>query len=70
MPGAVPYTSTLALSNSTFKYIYKLANNGLSKNLSGSNELRSGVNIYKGHVTHKAVADSFGLDYSSLDSLL
>ena len=70
MPGAVPYTSTLALSNSTFKYIYKLANNDLGKNLANLNELRSGVNIYKGHVTHKAVANSFGLEYCSLDSVL
>ena len=70
MPGAVPYTSTLALSNSTFKYIYKLANNDLKENLSSLDELRSGVNIYKGHVTHKAVAESFNLKYSSLTSVL
>ncbi len=70
MPGAVPYTSTLALSNSTFKYIYELANSDLSKNLSQFNELNSGINIYKGNITHKAVADSFKLKYSSLESFL
>ncbi len=70
MPGAVPYTSTLALSNSTFKYIYKLANNSLESNLSSMSDLRSGVNMYKGNVVHQAVADSFQLKYSSLDSIL
>ena len=70
MPGSVPYTSTLALSNSTFKYIYKLANNSLKTNLSNVYELRSGLNIYKGKITHSAVADCFNLDYSSLDSVL
>ena len=70
MPGAVPYTSTLALSNSTFKYVYKLANSNLRNNLSDIHELRSGVNIYKGNITHQAVANSFDLKYSSLDSLL
>ena len=69
MPGAVPYTSTLALSNSTFKYVFKLANNELRKNLSTIEELRGGVNIYKGSVTHQAVANSFDLKYSSLDSV-
>ena len=70
MPGAVPYTSTLALSNSTFKYIYKLANNNLKKNLADTAELRHGVNIYKGKITHQAVASSFNLKYSSMDSIL
>ncbi len=70
MPGAVPYTSTLALSNSTFKYIYKLANTRLENNLSNISELRSGLNIYKGNVTHAAVAESFSIPYSPLDTLL
>jgi len=70
MPGAVPYTSTLALSNSTFKYVYKLANSQLRENLSNIYELKSGVNIYKGNVTHRAVADSFNLKYSAIDSIL
>ena len=70
MPGAVPYTSTLALSNSTFKYVYKLANSKLEKNLSNIGELRSGVNIYKGHITHQAVASSFNLKHSSIDSVI
>lgn len=70
MPGAVPYTSTLALSNSTFKYVYKLANKGLKDALNEAPELRSGINIYKGNVTHRAVAESFNLTYSSLNSVL
>ena len=70
MPGAVPYTSTLALSNSTFKYVYKLANSQLRESLSNTYELKSGVNIYKGNVTHRAVADSFNLKYSAIDSIL
>ena len=70
MPGAVPSTSTLALSNSTFKYIYKLANNPLRKNLLNVFELRTGLNIYQGNITHHAVADSFDLAYSSLDNII
>ena len=69
MPGSVPYTSTLALSNATFKYIYKLANNSLDKNLSDMIEFRSGLNIHKGRVTHSAVASCFDISYTSIDSL-
>ena len=70
MPGAVPYTSTLALSNSTFKYIYKLANNNLKSNLSNVYELRAGLNIYKGKITHSAVADCFDMNCSAIESVL
>ena len=61
MPGAVPYTSTLALTNVTLPYIKFLANNGvpaLNKPI-----FTGGVNIYKGKVTHKGVSDAFDLPY-------
>ena len=70
MPGAVPYTSTLALSNATFKYVDKLANSDLRSNLANIGELRTGVNIYKGNVTHEAVANSFDISYQSIDTLI
>jgi len=69
MPGAVPYTSTLALSNSTFQYILKLANSSLKSNMDNITELRSGLNIYKGKVVHSAVADSFNMTHHSIESV-
>ena len=63
MPGAVPYTSTIALANSTYPYIKKLVNSNCIKVLSEDPSLIHGVNIFKGAVTHKGVADSFHLDY-------
>ena len=63
MPGAVPYTSTIALANSTYPYIKKLVNSNYIKVLSEDTSLIHGVNIFKGRVTHRGVADSFHLDY-------
>lgn len=63
MPGAVPYTSTLALTNVTFPYISKIAKMGSIQYLKSDVEFRSGLNIYKGIVTHKGVADAFNLEY-------
>jgi len=61
MPGAVPYTSTLALTNVTLPYIKFLANNGVSA--LNKPMFTGGVNIYKGKVTHKGVSDAFDLPY-------
>src|SRR5579864_1726718 len=58
MPGAVPHTSTLALTNATLPYVMKLAQMGAVAAIKADNGIREGVNTYKGHVTHKAVADS------------
>jgi alanine dehydrogenase len=66
MPGAVPYTSTFALTNTTLKYALKIANMGLDKALSSIPELAKGVNIFDGKCTYKAVADSLKLPYSQV----
>jgi len=58
MPGAVPHTSTLALTNATLPYVMKLAQMGAVAAIKADNGIREGVNTYKGHVTYKAVADS------------
>lgn len=56
MPGAVPHTSTLALTNATFIYIKKIADLGLEKALEEDPGLRAGLNIYKGKIVHPEVA--------------
>ena len=70
MPGAVPYTSTIALSNSTFKYARLMANNGFEKAVKMDKGLLNGVNVYKNKCTNKNVADSLGYTYTDIDSLL
>ncbi|MEW6231170.1 MAG: alanine dehydrogenase [Chloroflexota bacterium] len=70
MPGAVPRTSTYALSNVTLPYALKLANLGFVNAVKADPALAKGVNVYAGHVTYKAVADAFGMEYHPLESLL
>ncbi len=70
MPGAVPYTSTLALTNATLPYAIKLASNGWKKACQDSMELRKGLNVVQGKVVYKAVADSFNLPYTEVKELL
>jgi alanine dehydrogenase len=65
MPGGVPRTSTLALNNATLPFLAKLANKGYQKALAEDNNFLAGLNVHKGHVTYKAVADVFGHDYVS-----
>ncbi|WP_010273996.1 alanine dehydrogenase [Paenibacillus senegalensis] len=67
IPGAVPRTSTLALTNSTLPYAMKIAQLGVERAVNQTPELRPGVNCYRGHVTHPAVAEAVGLNYASLD---
>jgi len=70
MPGSVPYTSTIALANSTYPYIKKLVNSDCLTILSKDSSLIHGINIFKGSVTHRGVAESFHLDYiPPLDAL-
>jgi alanine dehydrogenase len=64
MPGAVPYTSTIALSNTTYPYVRSIANKGFKQALLSDKPLLKGLNIYKGKVTHKGVADAFNLEYT------
>ena len=66
IPGAVPFTSTLALTNATLPYAVQLANLGWEKACAPSHDLQLGLNIVKGKVVYKAVADTFGLPYQKL----
>ena len=70
MPGAVPYTSTLALTNATLPYAVRLANYGWKKACLDNPDLRSGLNIIEGQVVYKAVADAFNLPYTDVSTLL
>ena len=63
MPGAVPRTSTFALNNATLPYIVNIANKGYKAALLDDPHLLNGLNVYKGRVTCRSVADSLGLDY-------
>ena len=65
MPGGVPRTSTLALNKATLPFLSKLAKEGYQKALNNDQNFLSGLNIYKGNVTYKAVADIFGYKYVS-----
>ena len=70
MPGAVPKTSTLALTNATLPYAVEIANKGWKKAMKQNPEIKLGANIVKGKVTYRGVADAFGLKYTSIGSLL
>ena len=65
MPGGVPRTSTLALNKATLPFLSKLANKGYQKALREDKNFLEGLNIFKGQVTYKAVADVFGHKYVS-----
>ena len=69
MPGAVPRTSTIALTNATLPYTKKLASEGFKKAIADPG-LAEGVNVYDGKITYKAVAESQGREYTALDKLL
>ena len=70
MPGAVPKTSTMALTNATLPYAVEIANNGWKKAMKGNPEIKLGANVLKGKVAYKAVAEAFGLEYVPIDKLL
>jgi alanine dehydrogenase len=70
MPGAVPMTSTKALTNATLSYAVEIANNGWKKAMRNSDEIKKGANVINGALTYKAVAEAFDLDYTPIDSLL
>ena len=63
MPGGVPRTSTFALNQATLPYLVKLANKGYQKALSEDKNFLAGLNVHKGQVTYKAVADVFGHNF-------
>ncbi len=67
MPGAVPRTSTYALSNATLPYVLKLADMGVEAALRADSALAKGVNVYQGHITYPAVAETFNMAYTPLE---
>lgn len=70
MPGAVPYTSTVALTNATLPYALQLANKGWKQACKENSELKLGLNIINGEVVYKAVAEAFDLPYTGVDQFL
>ncbi|MFD8750156.1 alanine dehydrogenase [Kitasatospora sp. NPDC059577] len=70
MPGAVPNTSTYALTNATLPYVIELANRGWKEALRRDPALAKGLNVHEGQITFPAVADAFGLESVSLESVL
>ena len=65
MPGAVARTSTLALTNASLPFVLALADRGVRNALLDDANLRQGLNVYAGRITHRAVADSLGFEYTS-----
>ncbi len=70
MPGAVPYTSTIALTNATLPYAIQLADKGWQKACQEDTALKKGLNVVNGKVVYKGVADAFGLEYEDANSVL
>jgi alanine dehydrogenase len=70
MPGAVPVTSTFALTNATLPYVLALADHGLEAAIDELPGLKSGVNVADGKVTHPAVAEGTGLEYTPVEDIL
>ena len=70
MPGAVPRTSTYALGNATLPFVLALADAGWHQALAADPQLRNGLNLARGKVTHPAVAQALGLEYTPPESLL
>jgi alanine dehydrogenase len=70
MPGAMPITSTIALTNATFPYAVEIANQGLRRAVLGNPAIRRGVNIALGQITYKNVADAFQMPYAPVEEVL
>jgi alanine dehydrogenase len=70
MPGAVPITSTKALTNATLPYVEAIADHGLAEAVARDPALAHGVNVLGGKITYEAVAEAHGLDYQPLDDVL
>lgn len=70
MPGAVPFTSTIGLTNATLPYTLKLASLGYEVALRDDAGLREGLNVINGIVTHKGVAEAFDMEYTPVDEAL
>ncbi len=70
MPGAVPFTSTIALTNATLPYAIEIADNGWEKACKTNHEIKLGLNMAFGKITYKGVADAFGFEYIPVDEVL
>lgn len=70
MPGAVPRTSTFALNAATLPFVLRLADLGPREALARDPHLRDGLNVYRGHITHKAVAEALGYEYQAPDAAI
>lgn len=70
MPGAVPLTSTAALTNATLPYAVAIASKGWREAARENGAIRAGINIACGNITYRSVADAFGLPYTPIESVL
>ena len=70
MPGAVPFTSTIALTNATLPYAIQIANLGWKKACSANEGLKKGLNVIDGKIVYEAVAKAFGMDYTPIDQVM
>jgi alanine dehydrogenase len=70
MPGAVPITSTKALTNATLPYVEAIANNGLDRAVAADSALAKGVNVIGGKLTYEAVAQAHGLEFTPLADVI
>jgi alanine dehydrogenase len=70
MPGAVPYTSTLALTNATLPYAIQLADKGWKKAAQENSDLVPGLNVIQGEIVFKAVAEAFNMPYTPVEKYL
>ena len=70
MPGAVPYTSTIALTNATLPYAVQLANKGWQKACQDNPALKSGLNIIDGKIVYPSVAKAFNMPFDPIDNYL
>lgn len=70
MPGAVPHTSTLALTNATLPYAVEIANKGYEKAITSNPEIKLGLNMIDGKITYKGVAEAFDFEYHPVDSIV
>ena len=70
MPGGVPRTSTMALNKATLPLLIKIADNGYKKTLIENKNYLAGLNVYKGKITFKGVADAFNFTYFPADKAL
>ena len=70
MPGAVPITSTKALTNVTLPYVEAIAEHGLARAVAQDKALAAGVNVLDGRITYEAVAEAHNLEYTPLEDVL